>query len=201
MRRRDVDWLHVAVHIGAVAPLAALAWMSWQGRLGPAPVGAVIRLLGRYALVFLLLSLVPTVVRTVTGLDAVVRLRRTLGLYAFAYAALHFLAFVGLDYGFDVGLIARVVAESRREMVGVAALVILGLLALTSTRGWMARLGKWWKRLHRLTYVAGALVVLHYIWNYKVLRPWPLVAAVTLGLLVAARLPFVEHVLGRRRRR
>lgn len=201
MRRRDTDWLHVAVHVGALAPLAALGWMAWQGRLGPAPVGAVIRLLGRYALVFLLLSLVPTVVRTVTGFDAVVRVRRTLGLYAFAYAALHFLAFGGLDYGFDVRLLAQVIGESRREIAGLAALVILGLLALTSTRGWMARLGKWWKRLHRLVYAAGALVVVHYAWNYKVLRTWPVAAGVTLGLLVAARLPFVEQLLSRLRRR
>ncbi|MEA3376318.1 MAG: ferric reductase-like transmembrane domain-containing protein [Chloroflexota bacterium] len=163
MDRRDVRWLQAVTHIGALTPLAALAWMVWQDQLGPAPVATVIRLLGRYALALLLLSLVPTVIRTVTGFGAVMRVRRTLGLYAFLYATLHFLAFAGLDYGFDVGLMARTVAESRREMVGLGALAILGLLALTSIRGVMKRLGKAWKPVHRMVYVAGGLVVLHTI--------------------------------------
>ncbi len=200
MRGRDAGWLLIGTHVTALAPLAALTWMYWQDQLGPAPVAAVIRLLGRYALALLLLSLVPTVIRTVAGFEQVVKVRRTLGLYAFAYAALHFLAFAGLDYRFDVRLVARVIVESRREMAGLGALVILGLLALTSTAGWMKRLGRNWKRLHRLVYVAASLVVAHYVWNYKVLRTWPAAAGVTLGLLLAARLPPVERLLGRWRR-
>jgi sulfoxide reductase heme-binding subunit YedZ len=194
-----VDWLQIATHVGALTPLAVLAWMFWQGRLGPVPVAAVTRRLGRYALVLLLLSLVPTVLRLVTGVGAVIRVRRWVGLYAFLYGVLHFLAFAGLDYGFDLGLIARVVLESRREIVGLAALAILGLLALTSIPELVRRLGKTWKPLHRLVYVAAALVVLHYLWNYKALRRWPVMAAVALLLLLVPRLPPVARFLSQRR--
>jgi sulfoxide reductase heme-binding subunit YedZ len=192
--RRKVDWLQIATHVGALMPLAVLAWMFWRGQLGPVPVAAVIRRLGRYALVLLLLSLVPTVIHLATGFGGVVRVRRWLGLYAFLYAALHFLAFAGLDYRFTTML------ESNREIVGLAALTILGLLALTSIQKLMKRLGKAWKPLHRLVYVAAALVVLHYVWNYKELRPWPILAGAALLLLLAPRLPPVARFLSQRRR-
>lgn len=200
MSRRTLRWLQIATHVGALAPLAALAWLYWRDQLGPVPVAAATRLLGRYALALLLLSLVPTVIRTVTGLGKVVRLRRPLGLYAFLYAALHVLAFVGLDYGFELSLVVPTILESRREIVGLVALVILALLALTSIPSLMRALGKRWKVLHRLVYVAGGLVVLHYVWNYKELRRWPVLAGAALALLLAARLPPVARLLGRKRR-
>jgi sulfoxide reductase heme-binding subunit YedZ len=175
-------------HVGALAPLAVLAWLFCQDRLGPVPVAAVTRRLGRYALVLLLLSLVPTVVRRAISISGFLRVRRWLGLYAFLYATLHVMAFAGLDYGFDIDLIVRAILDSRREIVGLVALGILGLLALTSIRGLMKRLGRAWKPLHRLVYAAAGLVVLHYVWNYKELRAWPIVAGVSLLLLLAARL-------------
>jgi len=198
--RKLLRRLQIATHVGALTPLAALTWLFWQDRLGPVPVVAVTRLLGRYALALLLLSLVPTVVRTVTGVSKVARLRRPLGLYAFLYATLHVLAFAGLDYGFDLGLIVTTIRESRREIVGLGALLILGLLALTSIPALMRALGKTWRPLHRLVYVAAGLVVLHYLWNYKELRRWPVLAGVALALLLAARLPPVARILGQRRR-
>ena len=197
-RRRAVRWLEIATHVGALTPLAALAWMFWQNQLGPVPVETVIRLLGRYALTLLLLTLVPTVVRTVTGFGEVMRLRRPLGLYTFLYAALHFLAFAGLDFGFRVGLIVTTIVESRREIVGLVALAILGLLALTSIRSLMRELGKTWKVVHRLVYAVGGLVVLHYVWNYKELRTGPAVAGMALVLLVLARVPAVRDFLSQR---
>lgn len=197
VRRRSFRWLKVVTHVGALTPLAALAWMFWQDQLGPIPVKAVIRLLGRYALAFLILSLVPTVVRTVTGFGAVMRLRRPLGLYAFLYAALHFLAFAGLDFGFRVRLIVTTILESRREVVGLVALAILALLALTSIRSLMRELGKTWKTIHRLVYAAGTLVVFHYLWNYKELRVWPVVAGGVLAVLFIARVPAVAAFLRR----
>jgi sulfoxide reductase heme-binding subunit YedZ len=187
------------VHAAALAPLVVLAWMFWQDSLGPAPVAAVIRRLGRYALVLLLLSLVPTVVKTVSGLGQLLRMRRALGLYAFLYASLHFLAFAGLDYRFDLGLIGTTLAESRREIVGLGALLILGVLALTSIPGLVRQLGKAWKPLHRLVYGAAVLVVLHYVWNYKELRAWPLLAGATVLLLLIARVPPVVSSLSERR--
>ena len=200
MRARRIVWLQIATHIGALTPLAVLIWLFWQDRLGPVPIAAVIRRTGRYALVLLILSLVPTVVRTVTGYGELLHVRRWLGLYAFFYATLHFLAFVGLDYRFSFGLITQALLEGRREIAGLIALTILGVLALTSIRGLMVRLGKRWKSLHRLVYLAGALVVLHYVWNYKELRTWPIVAGVALLVLLALRLPPIADWLRQLRR-
>ncbi len=220
---RRARWLHVAIHAAALAPLTALTWLFLQDRLGPAPVVALVRGLGRYALLFLLLSLVPTAIRIVTGLLglnqttapsplprgrshhrippwALSFARATLGLYAFKYAALHLLAFAGLDYRFNLPLIATTILQSRREIVGLAAFLILALLALTSIPQLMRALGKYWKPLHRLVYVAAALVVLHYAWNYKELRTWPVAAGIALLTLLAARLPLIARSPNQRRR-
>jgi len=199
VRSRRVRWLKAATHIGGLLPLAVLIWLYWQNRLGPVPIAAVIRRTGRYGLTFLILSLVPTVVRTATGYGELMHVRRWLGLYAFLYAGLHFLAFAGLDYGFSFGWIVQAMWEGRREIAGGLALVILGLLAVTSLRYLIVRLGKNWKRLHRGAYLAAALVVLHYLWNYKELRVWPILSGVALLLLLAARLPPVAERLRRLR--
>lgn len=193
MSRRMERWLQILIHLGAWLPLATLAWMAWQGHLGPVPVEAATRLLGRYALALLLLSLLPTAIRIVTGISAAARFRKPLGLYAFFYALLHVLVFVGLDYGFAFGLLATVVLQSRRDFVGLVAFAILVVLALTSIPGVAKRLGKRWRRIHRLVYLAAGLVMLHAIWNYKELRPWPLIAGAMLLVLLVVRLPPVAR--------
>jgi len=200
VKSREVLWLKLFVHTAALVTLAVLIWGFWQDRLGPDPVGEVSRRTGRYALAFLLLSLTPTVIARVTGYGKALRVRRELGVYAFMYAALHFLAFIGLDYAFDFGLILRAIREGRFVLVGVAALIILAPLVVTSTNGWVRRLGKNWKRLHRLTYVAGALAVLHYAWKFKELRTAPLLAGAVLLLLLLARIRPIARALIRWRR-
>jgi len=193
--------LRIVVHIAGLAPLAWLAWAFWQNRLGADPIGELTRRTGRYALVFLLLSLLPTVIAALSGLKVVLRIRRALGLYAFLFALMHALAFIGLDYAFDFGQLARAIREGRRVLAGIAALVVLLPLALTSTNRWVSRLGKNWKRLHRLVYVAGALAVLHYALNFKELRTAPILAGVVLVLLLVVRVPAVAGLLERLRAR
>jgi len=194
-------WLRIAVHAAALAPLALLLWALLDQQLGPDPVGELMRRTGRCAVLWLLLSLLPTVLRMVTGFAGLQPLRRTLGLYAFLYAALHFVIFAGLDYSFDASLVAQAIAQGRREMVGLVALVLLTLLAITSTRGWVRRLGRNWKRLHRMAYLAALLAVLHYAWSTKELRTAPILAAAALALLLAVRLPPVARFLAAHRRR
>lgn len=194
-------WLKIVVHTAALAPLALLLWAFLDQQLGPDPVGELTRRTGRCAVLWLLLSLLPTVVRILTGFAGLQPLRRTLGLYAFLYAALHFLVFAGLDYGFKTDQVAQAIRQGRREMVGLVALVILTLLAITSTRGWASRLGKNWKRLHRMAYLAALLAVLHYAWSSKELRTAPIVAGAALLLLLTARLPPLARFLAARRRR
>jgi len=198
---RKTLWLRVGTHLFGLAPLVALACAYAGDRLGPDRIGEATRWSGRLAVVFLLLSLTPTIVAKIFGLSTVLKARRALGLYAFAYAAIHFLIFVGLDYGFDLDLILLAIRDDRFILVGLGALIILTALAVTSTKGWMKRLGKNWKRLHRAVYVAGALAVWHYAWSFKELRPTPVVCGALLGLLLALRLPPVVRWTGRLRAR
>ena len=114
------------------------------------------------------------------------RWRRPLGLYAFMYALIHFLTFLGLDYGFDLGLIWADVAKKRYIIVGATAFIILLLLALTSTKGWQRRLKKTWIRLHRWVYAAGGLVIVHYVWSVKADTRPPLAWGAVIALLLAA---------------
>ena len=95
------------------------------------------------------------------------RVRRPLGLYAFLYASLHFATFVWLDYGLDLELLRQAIFDQRYVLAGFAAGLLMLVLAVTSTRGWQKRMGKNWKRLHRLVYLAAALAVLHFFWLVK----------------------------------
>ena len=162
-------------------------------------IQAVEQRTGRYALYLLIASLACTPLYTVSGWSVPLRWRRPLGLYAFMYALIHFLTFLGLDYGFDLGLIWTDVAKKRYIVVGTAAFTILLLLALTSTKGWQRRLKKTWLWLHRWVYVAGGLVIAHYTWSVKAdIRP-PLAWGAVIVLLLVLRLPPVRRwFVGRR---
>jgi methionine sulfoxide reductase heme-binding subunit len=129
-----------------------------------------------------------------------VKLRRALGLYAFGYAALHVFIYAVLDFGLAWGWLWENTFKKPYTLVGFAAFVILFLLALTSFQWWMRRLGKNWKRLHRLVYLAGALVILHYgwavkgdLWTLQGETTRPFFFGLVLLLLLAARLPLVKR--------
>ena len=122
-----------------------------------------------------------------------------LGLYAFLYASIHFLIFVGLDYGFDLNLIWQNVAEKRFVLVGLAAFLILIPLAITSTKGWMRRLGKNWKRLHQWIYLASLLVIVHFVWLVKSDIRRPLAYGAVVVFLLLLRTPWARQ-MGRKLR-
>jgi sulfoxide reductase heme-binding subunit YedZ len=111
------------------------------------------------------------------------------------YVSLHFLIFIGLDYGFDWGLLYEAIFEKRYALVGFAAFLILLPLAVTSTQSWMRRLGKNWKRLHRWVYLAGILAVIHYVWLVKSDIREPLLYGAAVGLLLILRLPAVRKAV------
>ena len=194
------NWLHILIHALALWPLAHILWNLAWGRFLVDPVREIITRTGRVSLDLLVLSLACTPLYTLTGFAPLLRARRTLGLYAFLYVALHFLTFAGWDYGFNVRLLWEAVFYQRYVIVGFAAGLILLALAITSTRGWQRRLGKWWKRLQRLVYLASVLAVLHFVWLLKEPRralPYGVVVAVLLGM----RVPVVARALGTVRRR
>lgn len=197
-------WLWLAVNIGAALPLLWMAWDYVRGNLID-PIDAFTGRTGQSAIVLLLLSLAVTPVVTVTGYRRLIGVRKSLGLWAFAYATMHLFVFIGLDYGFSFEFIVKDgLVQKPYIVVGSLALLILLPLAITSTKGWMRRLGRNWKRLHKWVYAAGILAALHYLWVAKIAAGQPLVYAAILALLLAARIPPVRGALadvGRRVRK
>ena len=189
--------IQILVHVGALIPLAWLLWDYLRDDLTANPIQAITLRTGKAALILLILALAATPVNTVFGFRPAIKYRRTLGLYAFFYASLHFLIFIGLDYGFNLKLIYGAIFEKRYALIGFAAGIILFALAITSTQGWKRRLRKNWKRLHRLVYLAGILVVVHYVWLVKSDIRVPLAYGAVVILLLIARLPEVRKFLTR----
>ncbi len=192
---------HVAAHVAALIPLAFLIWDGLHGGLTANPIQAITLRTGKTALVLLVLSLACTPVNTLLGFRPALRLRRPLGLYAFLYAALHFLTFTVLDYGLDPVLLREAIFAKRYALVGFAAFLLLTPLAITSTKGWMRRLGKRWRRLHALVYPAALLVIIHYVWLVKSDIRVPLLYGGIVVLLLLARLPWVKKRMAQLRRR
>jgi sulfoxide reductase heme-binding subunit YedZ len=176
------------VWLAALAPLAYLGGCVVTGRLGANPIDFVTDTLGDWTLRILLASLAMTPLRIVTGQAWPVTLRRLLGLFAFAYAVLHFAVWVVLDFFFDWRLMLADVVDRPYITVGMTALLLLVPLAATSTSGMVKRLGgRAWRRLHRLAYVAAVLGVLHYLWLAKVGVHTPWIYAAVLAVLLGIR--------------
>lgn len=201
MRRTKFDWLRILVHIAALTPLVVLIWDSANDLLSVNPVQDITLRTGRTALVLLVLSLSCTPAHTVFGFKRALKVRRALGLYAFMYAGLHFLTFVYLDYNLDLELIGQELSEKRYVLIGFAAFMILLPMAITSTKGWMKRMGKRWKALHRLVYLAALLAVVHFVWLVKSDISEPVRFGIVVLLLLALRIPAVRGAAGNLRHR
>ena len=193
------------LHLLALAPLAWLGWQVWQvasgsdiDALGAEPVVAIEHALGIWALRLLLLTLAVTPLRQLTGQPALLRFRRMLGLYAFVYASLHFATWLALDLGADLSQVLTEIARRPFITVGFLAWLLLVPLAITSTRGWMRRLGRNWGRLHRLVYAIAALAVLHFWWIVKSDWREPALYAGLLALLLGWRLWWALRLRGGR---
>jgi len=179
---------HLLVVVLALLPIAWLALGAARGALGANPVETIEHETGDWALRLLLATLAVTPLRRFAGLAFLAPWRRTLGLLAFAYALLHFATFLVLDLGLDLGALGKEVAKRPYVTLGFAALLLLGPLAITSTRAWQRRLGRRWIALHRLVYPAAGLAVLHFVWLVKADLREPLSYAAGLAALLALRL-------------
>ena len=158
---------HAATIVLAAAPLLALLVRFGTRGFGPEPVEDITHVSGEWALRLILLSLAITPARRLLGWRGIAPLRRTLGLAGFAYACLHLTTWLALDHAFDVPAILEDLSERPYVMAGMASFALLALLAATSTRSSMKRLGVRWTRLHRLVYPAAILAVLHHFWLLK----------------------------------
>ena len=197
--------LKPAAFIAALGPVAWLVWAALTGHLSVDPLADLTNETGLWTLRFICLTLAVTPVRRLTGWNELIRFRRMTGLFAFFYGSLHFLIYViadrfaGLDFpdGFvawsTVMNLAKSVAEDvyKRPFItiGFTTLMLLLPLAVTSTAGWIRRLGgKRWQTLHRLIYVAGLTAILHYWWLVKADITSPQRYAIVIGVLLMFRL-------------
>lgn len=186
-----VDWrwvgLKAAAHALALVPLAMLLLAIRAGTLGADPVAELTHATGDWALRLLMLCLALTPLRRLLGQAWPIRFRRLVGLYAFFYACLHLGVYLVLDLGSYWAQLLEDIVQRPYITVGFSAWLLLLALALTSTRGWMRRLGRRWGQLHRAVYAAGVLAVLHFLWLVKSDLREPLVYAAILSLLLGLR--------------
>ena len=158
----------VAVFLCALIPLGRLAWKALHDGLGANPIEVITHTTGDWTLILILATLSITPLRRITGQYWLIGVRRMIGLFAFFYGYLHFLTYIWLDKFFDVHEMWKDIAKRPFITVGFSAFVLMIPLALTSTAGWIRRLGgKNWQRLHRLIYLTAILGVLHYLWLVK----------------------------------
>lgn len=189
--RAFISWIKLVLWPLCLAPFAYLALAAFQVGgldLGANPVEALLHSLGKWGLKFLLITLAITPLRHWTGWGWLVSFRRLLGLFAFFYILMHFVVYFVLDQTLDVTALWEDVIERPYITLGMAGLLMLVPLALTSTRGMMRRLGRRWKQLHWLIYPAAVLGVWHFYWQVKLDTLEPTVYALILGLLLGTRL-------------
>lgn len=162
-----INWIvpaKVAVFLGGLYPLARIVLLGFTGGLGANPIEFITRSTGLWTLVFLCITLAVTPVRRLTGLNALLRFRRMLGLFAFFYVALHFTTYIWFDKWFDVLAILKDIVKRPFILVGFSAFVLLIPLAVTSPKAMVRKLGRRWQMLHRLIYPIVVLAILHFWW-------------------------------------
>ena len=182
-------WLKVVTAALCLLPIVLLVQGAFAGTLSANPIDDITDGTGRWTLHFILITLAVTPIRTLTGLNALVRYRRMLGLFAFFYGSLHFLTYLWLDQFFEFEAIVADIPKRPFITVGFASFVLMIPLALTSAdriARWMG--GRNWNRLHRLVYVTAVGGVVHYLWLVKADIRSPLLYGTLLGLLLIFRL-------------
>src|SRR5215471_7426706 len=180
--------LKVLLFVTCLGPAGLLLWKGLHEQLGANPVDVITRSTGKWTLTFLLITLGITPLRKLAGMPWLVRYRRMLGLFAFFYGTLHLTTYVYLDKFFNVQEMLHDIAKRRFITAGMTAWTLMLPLALTSTAGWIRRLGgKRWQQLHRLIYVSAVAGVVHFIWLVKADLRRPLTYGFVLACLLAYR--------------
>jgi sulfoxide reductase heme-binding subunit YedZ len=181
-------WTKVVVFIVCLIPLALLIQRALTGNLGANPVEFLQHSTGDWTLRFLIFTLAITPLRNLLKIPELIRFRRMLGLFAFFYVCLHFLTYIGPDQSFNFAGMLKDVVKRPFITVGFLAFLLLIPLAITSTAGWIRRLGgRRWQMLHRAIYVAAILGVIHYYWLVKSDVRKPLFYGTLVAILLAYR--------------
>ncbi|NOQ35311.1 MAG: sulfoxide reductase heme-binding subunit YedZ [Methylococcaceae bacterium] len=177
----------VIFFILSLTPFLLLLYGVITDQLGANPIETLHFSLGDWALRFLCLGLAITPLKKITAIKELIRFRRMTGLFAFFYASLHFLVYIGLDLSFSLEQFIDEVPKSPYIIVGLFTYSLLIPLALTSTKGMQKRLGRQWQQLHKLVYLAAISAVVHYLWLVKLDLTEPLIYAALVFLLLGFR--------------
>jgi sulfoxide reductase heme-binding subunit YedZ len=188
----------ITIFVVSLVPLSLLLWrffgstpfdmMTWGAGLGANPIEKITHVTGDWTLRFLLITLAITPLRKLLKFPSLIKFRRMLGLFAFFYASLHFMTYIWLDKFFNLHEILGDVAKRKFITVGFTGFLLLIPLALTSTAGWIRRLGgKRWQALHRLIYLAAIAGVIHYVWLVKADIRRPVQYGILLAILLFYR--------------
>ena len=161
-------WTKVLVFLAGLLPLFWLGWRAWHQNLTANPIEFITHFTGDWTIRFLVFTLAVSPLRKLLALPDLIRFRRMIGLYAFFYGTLHFITYIWLDKFFDLPEMLKDVAKRPYITAGFTAFVLMIPLAVTSTAGWIRRMGgKRWQMLHRLVYVSAIAGVIHYYWLVK----------------------------------
>jgi sulfoxide reductase heme-binding subunit YedZ len=182
-------WAKLLLFVVCLAPLAWLGWRARLGNLTANPIEFITHFTGEWTIRFIVFTLAMTPLRRLFRLQDLIRFRRMLGLYAFFYGSLHFMTWLWLDKDFNLQEMWQDVVKRTFITAGFTGLALMLPLAVTSTAGWVRRLGPGqWQRLHRLVYLTAIAGVLHYYWLVKSDIRWPLFYAAIVAVLLTSRL-------------
>lgn len=185
---KQVTWLKVVLHLAGLLPLLWLFWAASQGYFSADPAKDIQHFTGRMALKFLLGSLLITPLARYAKQPLLIRTRRLLGLWCFAWASLHLVSYVMLELGINnLGLLGQELVSRPYLTLGGISWLILLAMALTSTQALLRKMGRNWQRLHNFVYLVAILAPIHYLWSVKVLSPQPILYAAAALVLLAWR--------------
>ena len=185
-----LKYFKASVFLLSTIPFIVITYKIFLNKLGPEPIKEITHHTGEWTLLFLIFTLAMSPLKQITNMNIWISVRRMLGLFAFFYASLHMLTYVGLDYRFDMNEISKDILTKRFIFVGFAAWLLLVPLALTSSKKMMSVLKQYWKKLHRLIYLIALLGVTHFIWLVKKDVTEPLIYLLIILFLLAFRVKF-----------
>ena len=185
-----LKYFRSSVFLLSTIPFIVITYKIFLNKLGPEPIKEITHHTGEWTLLFLIFTLAMSPLKQITNMNIWISVRRMLGLFAFFYASLHMLTYVGLDYRFDMNEISKDILTKRFIFVGFAAWLLLVPLALTSSKKMMSVLKQYWKKLHRLIYLIALLGITHFIWLVKKDVTEPLIYLLIILFLLAFRLKF-----------
>ncbi|HAU5066374.1 TPA: protein-methionine-sulfoxide reductase heme-binding subunit MsrQ [Citrobacter amalonaticus] len=185
---KQITWLKVVLHLAGLLPFLWLFWAINNGGLSADPVKDIQHFTGRTALKFFLAALLVTPLARYAKQPLLIRTRRLLGLWCFAWATLHLTSYALLELGIhNLGLLGRELITRPYLTLGIISWLILLALTLTSTQAAQRKLGKRWQLLHNVVYLVAILAPIHYLWSVKILSPQPIIYALLALLLLACR--------------